>query len=233
MCYFFLLDDFIIFSPRYLIFSFLFTIINNVLYAYRIIILKNSAKVDYMDVFRYSVDISVINLIFPFRSGDAIYFIKNKKAPINLRENYILFVKTKLVELIIIAIIINLFFSNYPSYLLCLFALLFLVFMIPLRFIFASALYVFVVLKYLHMFFLDFSIFSFELFLLTINFLFPAATFGIFGIGDVFIDYFGVATLEKSTIMRTHTLLSVLFVFVFVRFNVTTLRKFFNWSCWR
>ena len=175
----------------------------------RIIFMRKNQRLNFFEVLNYVNTINFINLFLPFRVGDSLYFIRNKKSVISLRDNYVFLVRIKFAELLILFLIFSYVF--FGQFIYVKFILSFIV-ISALCFNFKEVIlsscqvgiYVFIIAN------LPIEKHDFEDFLVvTANYVLPIFDMFVFSFGDVVLNELGLLPLSVALSLRFYVAVGV------------------------
>ena len=208
--YFFQLTDIPLISMLNIVYGVVFVLFSNLVYSLRIIFMRANQRLNFFEVLNYVNTINFINLFLPFRVGDSLYFIRNKKSVISLRDNYVFLVRIKFAELLILFLIFSyVFFGQfiYVKFILSLIVIAALFFNfkeVILSSCQVGIIWLFIIAN------LPIEKHDFEDFLVvTANYVLPIFDMFVFSFGDVVLNELGLLPLSVALSLRFYVAVGV------------------------
>jgi len=189
------------------------------LYALRINTFMPPSEKRIMSLFKYSSIINFISLVFPFRSGDYLYYMNNNRAPISIKENYRYFIYIKIAELMWLMIFCCIYYVKSNFYFILPIVILLCFMKKNYWFQFYTIGYLIILIIFIKLCFPMIGWTSIELFILLTNFIIPFASFAIFGAGDIILHYNNLIPLSELVNMRFSIFFGVILIFSIYRLN--------------
>ena len=198
-----------------LLYGVLFVPLSNAVFALRTMYMSGEKKYKFFEYFHYANSINFINLFFPFRSGDALYFIGNPKKVISLRDNYIYLIRMKFLDVIILSLIITCLIFGDSIYVILFLGCIVGVALyqnareLLLSFIQVALIWVFV---YANVSVINFT--YLELASVCLNYVLPIFNFFVFSIGDILLSEVGLVSLSILVSLRFYVSVAVILTII-------------------
>ena len=198
-----------------LLYGVLFVPLSNAVFALRIMYMSGEKKYTFFEYFHYVNSINFINLFFPFRSGVSLYFIRNSKKVVSLRDNYLYLIRMKFLDLIILSLIITyLLFGDSIYVILFLGCVAGAALYQNARELLLGCIQVALIWLFIYVNLSAINFTHLELASVSLNYVLPVFNFFVFSIGDILLSEVGLISLSMLVSLRFYVSVAVILTII-------------------